>query len=76
MYRLLVASAFLASFHFYKACGQTTGTASSNDFHWLDPAKEAANFAQIKAAFVDELKPDDPEKVKPVVRRSAVVQEN
>ena len=38
----------------------------SNDFRWLDPRKDAVLFERIKAAFVDELKPDDPEKVKPV----------
>lgn len=36
-------------------------------FKWLDPAKDGALFQQIKGAFSEELKPDDPEKVKPVV---------
>jgi len=40
---------------------------SSTDFHWLDPSKDAALFERIKTAFSDELRPDDPEKVKPVV---------
>jgi len=41
-------------------------TIKSNKFRWLDALKDAALFGQIKAAFVDELKADDPEKVKPV----------
>jgi len=36
-------------------------------FHWLDAAKDAPLFEQIRAAFAEELRPDDPEKVKPVV---------
>jgi len=40
---------------------------STRGFKWLDPAKDVAIFEQIKAAFSEELKPDDPEKVKPVV---------
>jgi hypothetical protein len=40
---------------------------SSTAFHWLNPAKDAVLYERIKAAFADELKPDDPEKVKPVV---------
>jgi hypothetical protein len=36
-------------------------------FKWLDPAKDVPLFQQIQAAFSEELKPDDPEKVKPVV---------
>lgn len=40
---------------------------SSTAFHWLNAAKDAVLYERIKAAFADELKPDDPEKVKPVV---------
>ena len=40
---------------------------SSSAFHWLDSGKDAALFERIKTAFAAELKPDDPEKVKPVV---------
>jgi hypothetical protein len=36
-------------------------------FHWLNSSKDATLFERIKIAFTDELKPDDPEKVKPVV---------
>jgi len=36
-------------------------------FKWLDPAKDSAVIKQIKAAFNEELKPDDPEKAKPYV---------
>ena len=40
---------------------------SSQDFHWLSSSKDATQFERIVTAFTDELKPDDPEKVKPVV---------
>src|SRR4029077_15526890 len=40
---------------------------SSTVFHWLNSSKDATLFERIKTAFTDELKPDDPEKVKPVV---------
>jgi hypothetical protein len=40
---------------------------SSTAFHWLNSSKDATLFEHIKTAFADELKPDDPEKVKPVV---------
>jgi hypothetical protein len=40
---------------------------SSIDFRWLSPSKDATLFDRLKTAFADELKPDDPEKVKPVV---------
>ena len=39
----------------------------SPTFRWLDVGKDGPLFERIKAAFADELKPDDPEKVKPVV---------
>ena len=39
----------------------------STTFHWLNSNKDATLFESIKTAFTDELKPDDPEKVKPVV---------
>jgi hypothetical protein len=40
---------------------------SPSAFHWLSSGKDATLFERIKTAFSDELKPDDPEKVKPVV---------
>jgi hypothetical protein len=40
---------------------------SSTAFHWLNSSKDAALLERIRTAFTDELKPDDPEKVKPVV---------
>jgi hypothetical protein len=40
---------------------------SSAAFHWLNSGKDATLFERIKTAFAEELKPDDPEKVKPVV---------
>ncbi len=40
---------------------------SSTAFHWLSSSRDATLFERIKTAFADELKPDDPEKVKPVV---------
>ena len=40
---------------------------SSAAFHWLDPSKDTTLFERIKVAFTDELRPDDPEKVKPYV---------
>jgi hypothetical protein len=39
----------------------------SSVFHWLNSDKDAALFERVTTAFSDELKPDDPEKVKPVV---------
>lgn len=36
-------------------------------FHWLDSSKDATLFGHIRAAFANELKPDDPAKVDPVV---------
>ncbi len=66
MYRTLAATTLLAIVACVPAPAQNTTTAST-DFRWLDPRKDAALFDRIKGAFVDELKPDDPEKVKPVV---------
>src|SRR5216684_8027244 len=66
MYRTLAATTLLAIAACISAAAQDTATASKG-FRWLDPRKDAALFDQIKGAFVDELKPDDPEKVKPVV---------
>jgi hypothetical protein len=65
MYRTPVAIILLAIAACISAAAQNTTTASS-DFRWLDPRKDAVLFDRIKGAFVDELKPDDPEKVKPV----------
>lgn len=41
--------------------------ASSKAFHWLNSKSDAIQFERVMTAFTDELKPDDPEKVKPVV---------
>jgi hypothetical protein len=65
MYRTTVMASILAMAACTSGAAQNT-TIKSNKFRWLDPRKDAALFGQIKAAFVDELKPDDPEKVKPV----------
>jgi len=66
MHRTLAATTLLAMVVCTSAAAQNTASTSS-DFRWLDPRKDAALFDRIKGAFVDELKPDDPEKVKPVV---------
>jgi hypothetical protein len=42
---------------------------SSTAFRWLSSSKDAALLERIKTAFADELKSDDPEKVKPIVAR-------
>lgn len=65
MYRTLAATTLLAIVACVSAAAQNATTTSS-DFRWLDPRKDVALFDRIKGAFVDELKPDDPEKVKPV----------
>jgi hypothetical protein len=65
MYRTLGATILLAATTCISAAVQNTPPASNN-FRWLDARKDAALFDQIKGAFGDELKPDDPEKVKPV----------
>src|SRR5229473_3438882 len=57
MYRTLAATTLLAIAACTSAAAQNT---ASEDFRWLDPRKDAALFDQIKGAFVDELKPDDP----------------
>jgi hypothetical protein len=61
---VLIAILILAAFH--SAVGQNAPP-SSVDFHWLNSDKDAALFERVKMAFSAELKPDDPEKVKPVV---------
>lgn len=66
MYRTLGATTLFALAASISSATQNT-TAASTDFRWLDARKDAALFERIKGAFVDELKPDDPEKVKPVV---------
>jgi len=48
------------------AIGQSAQPSSAT-FHWLDSRKDATIFERIRTAFTDELKPDDPEKVKPYV---------
>jgi len=65
MYRTLGATILLAATTCISAAAQNTPPASNN-FRWLDARKDAVLFDQIKGAFGDELKPDDPEKVKPV----------
>jgi hypothetical protein len=60
----LMTILMLAASH--SASGQNAQL-SSPDFYWLNSNKDATLFARIKTAFTDELKPDDPEKVKPVV---------
>jgi hypothetical protein len=50
----------------YSATGQNAQP-SSTAFHWLSSSEDATLFERIKIAFRDELKPDDPEKVKPFV---------
>ena len=62
--KALIATLMLAASH--SAIGQTAQP-SSTAFRWLNASKEASLFERIKTAFADELKPDDPEKVKPVV---------
>jgi hypothetical protein len=61
---VLIAILMLATSDF--AIGQNS-LPSSTAFHWLNSSNDAALFERIKTAFTDELKPDDPEKVKPVV---------
>jgi hypothetical protein len=61
---VLISILILAAFS--SASGQNVQP-SSTAFRWLDSSKHATLFEHIKAAFADELKPDDPEKVKPVV---------
>jgi hypothetical protein len=61
---VLIAILMLAAS--YSAAGQNAQP-SSTAFHWLNSNKNATLFERIKTAFTDELKPDDPEKVKPVV---------
>jgi hypothetical protein len=61
---VLIAILMLTASH--SAIGQNAQP-SSTAFHWLNSSKDATLFERIKAAFTDELKPDDPEKVKHVV---------
>ncbi len=61
---VLIAILMLAASH--STIGQNAQP-SSTAFHWLNSSKDATLFERIKTAFADELKPDDPEKVKPVV---------
>lgn len=61
---VLTAILMLAASH--SALGQNAQP-SSTAFHWLNSSKDATLFERIKTAFTVELKPDDPEKVKPVV---------
>jgi hypothetical protein len=46
------------------AAPQNSGAAKS-PFHWLDRKADAAIFGKIQGVFANELKPDDPEAVKP-----------
>jgi hypothetical protein len=59
---VLIAILMLAS---HSAIGQDAQPSTA--FHWLNSSNDATLFERIKAAFANELKPDDPEKVKPVV---------
>ena len=61
---VLVAILMLAASH--STTGQNAQP-SSTAFRWLDANKDASVFGRVETAFADELKPDDPEKVKPVV---------
>jgi hypothetical protein len=61
---VLIAILMLAASH--SAIGQNVQP-SSTAFHWLNSSKAATLYERITTAFTDELKPDDPEKVKPVV---------
>jgi hypothetical protein len=61
---VLIAILMLAASH--SAIGQNA-LPSSTAFHWLNSSKDTALFERIKSAFRDELKPDDPERVKPIV---------
>ena len=61
---VLIGILMLAAAH--SAIGQNAHP-SSTAFRWLNSGKDATLFERIKTAFADELKPDDPEKVKPVV---------
>ena len=60
---LLIAILKLAASH--SAIGKNAQP-SSTAFRWLNSSKDATLFERIKTAFTDELKPDDPEKVRPV----------
>jgi hypothetical protein len=59
-----IAILMLAASH--SASGQSS-LPSSTAFHWLNSSKDAPLLERIKTVFTEELKPDDPEKVKPVV---------
>jgi hypothetical protein len=61
---VLIAVLMLAASH--SAIAQNAQP-SSPVFRWLSSSKDAALLERIKMAFADELKPDDPEKVKPIV---------
>ncbi len=65
MYRNLLTSILILAAS-SSAQGQNAQPLSI-DFHWLSPSKDAPLFERIQTAFADELKPDDPEKVKPTV---------
>jgi hypothetical protein len=47
-----------------------SANSASTAFRWLSPSKDAASLDRITTAFAEELKPDDPEKVKPYVAQS------
>jgi hypothetical protein len=61
---VLIAVLILAGSH--SAIAQSAQP-SSTTFRWLNPSQDAVVLERIKIAFSDELKPDDPEKVKPTV---------
>jgi hypothetical protein len=64
--RLTMLSSIFILVALSSASGQNVQPPSTT-FHWLDSSKDATLFGHIRAAFADELKPDDPEKVAPVV---------
>jgi hypothetical protein len=61
---VLIAILMLAASH---SAIRQNAQPSSTGFRWFNAGKDASLFEHIETAFTDELKPDDPEKVKPVV---------
>lgn len=59
--------ALIAIFLFAASAAAQSAPPGSAAFRWLDPSKDTVLLQRIKTAFTDELKPDDPEKVKPYV---------
>jgi hypothetical protein len=63
LYRSYITCAFVLATSL-SAAPQNSGAAKS-PFHWLDRKADAAIFGKIQGVFANELKPDDPEAVKP-----------